>query len=104
MIDDALATIRDIFKNPGMTKPGQLNDVTTLLAGLGVNAVRFLGATAKLGCGLVMKGYYKYARWQGEMHRNLDPLLAEYTDLTDEQTDEFIRAAWEMKMSYRGQR
>ena len=104
MIDDALATIRDIFKNPGMSKPGQLNDVTTLLAGLGVNAVRFLGATAKLGCGLVMKGYYKYARWQGEMHRNLDPLLAEYTDLTDEQTDEFIRAAWEMKMSYRGQR
>ena len=104
MIDDALATLKDIFKNPGMSRPGQLNDVTTLLAGLGVNAARFLGATAKLGCGLVMKGYYKYARWRGEMHRNLDPLLMAHTDLTDEQTDEFIRSAWDLKMSYRGER
>lgn len=104
LIDDALNTFKDIFKNPGMTEPGRLNDVTTLLAGLGVNAVRFLGATAKLGCGLVLKGYYKYARWQVEMHKALDPVLHEYTDLTDEQIAEFLKSAWDMKMTYRGER
>ncbi len=104
LIDEALDTFRDIFKNPGMTKPGRMNDVTTLLAGLGVNAARFLGATAKLGCGLVLKGYYKFGRWQAEMHKSLDPVLHEYTDLTDEQIAEYLRSAWDMKMSYRGQR
>ncbi len=38
------------------------------------------------------------------MHRNLDSLLMAHTDLTDEQADEFIRSAWDMKMSYRGER
>ena len=104
LIDDGLATLRDIFKNPGMTEPGRLNDVTTLMAGLGVNAVRFLGATAKIACGLVLKGFYKFARWKAEMHKALDPLLHEYTDLTDEQIAEFILSAWDMKMSFRGER
>jgi len=104
MIDDAIAGIKDILKNPTMNRPGQLNDVTTLLAGLGVNAVRFLGYTAKLGCGLVIRGYYKYARWQAQMHKTFDPILAANSDLTDEQVVEFIRSAWDMKMSFRGER
>lgn len=104
LIDDGLATLRDIFKNPGMTKPGRLNDVTSLLAGLGVNAVRFMGATAKIGCGLVIKGYYKYSRWLQEMRKTMGPILEANTDLSDEQIAEYLRSAWDMKMSYRGKR
>ncbi len=104
MVDDALSTLSDILKNPGMTKPGRLNDVTSIIAGLGVNAVRFLGATGQLACGLVFRGIYKFAKWRAEMHRNLEPLLTEHTDLSDKQIAEFIRSAWDMKYTYRGER
>ena len=103
-IENILGQMKDILKNPAMTEKGRLNDITTIVAGLGVNAIKFMGLTAKLGGMFILKGVYRFDKWYSNMHKNLSPILQSGSTLTDEQIAEYLRSAWHMPFTYKGQR
>lgn len=99
IINSALGDIEEILKNPGNVRMGQLYDATYLVAQLGANALKLFVATAKLGYGLLKKGYISFDKWKRNMHQSLDDLLHKHTKLDDNQIDEFITSMWDYPMT-----
>jgi SAM-dependent methyltransferase len=95
--------LKDILANPMGEAKGALLDVTSVFGMFGVNAIKVMGATAKIGMDLVKLGYYKFKKWSAAMHENLDGVFHSQTELTDELIDEFIRAMWDTSFKYRGE-
>ena len=103
IISSALGDIKDILSHPLQLPKDRFYDATSLVAALGVNAVKLFTATARLGYGLVLKGFHSYQKWQGQMHNNLDTILKENTKLTDAQIDEFIKSMWDYPTKFKGE-
>ena len=95
--------LKDILANPMGEAKGALLDVTSVFGMFGVNAIKVMGATAKIGMDLVKLGYYKFKKWSAAMHEQLDGVFHSQTELTDELIDEFIRAMWDTSFKYRGE-
>lgn len=95
--------LKDILANPMGEAKGALLDVTSVFGMFGVNAIKVMGATAKIGMDLVKLGYYKFKKWSAAMHESLDGVFHSQTELTDELIDEFIRAMWDTSFKYRGE-
>lgn len=103
LIAEGLQELKDIFANPMGDAKGALLDATSLLGMFGVNAIKIMGASAKIGIGLIQKGYYKLKKWRVAMHDQLDEVLRKNTQLTDELIDDFINAMWDYPFRYRGE-
>ena len=103
LIAEGLQELKDIFANPMGDAKGALLDATSLLGMFGVNAIKIMGASAKIGIGLIKKGYYKLKKWRVAMHDQLDEVLRKNTQLTDELIDDFINAMWDYPFRYRGE-
>ena len=103
IISSAFGEITDILTHPMRLPRDRFYDATSLVAALGVNAIKLFGATAKLGYGLVLKGFHNYKKWASNMHTYLDDLFKQHTKLTDEQMDEFIKSMWDYPFAYKGE-
>lgn len=103
LIAEGLQELKDILANPMGEAKGTLLDVTSLIGMFGANAIKIMGASAKIGIGLIQKGYYKFKKWGAMMHQQLDDVFHNYTQLTDALIDEFINAMWDYPFKFRGE-
>ena len=103
LIAEGLQELKDILANPFGEAKGTLLDATSLIGMFGTNAIKIIGASAKIGIGLIQKGYYKFKKWGAMMHQLLDDVFHNYTQLTDDRIDEFINAMWDYPFEFRGE-
>ena len=99
-IGEALGEIEDFFTDPILPRD-QLNDVTTVVAALGVRAFKLIGSFCKLGYGLILNGIYSYNKWRQQIRSHTESILSN-AGFSEADIDEFIEMVWDAPFKYNG--
>ena len=103
MILDSLNQLSDIVGNPFNARRDTLYDVTTLIAGLGVNAAKVIFHVCRIGYALIAKGFRAYKKWRQQVKTTTTPVLTAL-GFSEADIDEFIDLLWDHPFTFNGER
>ena len=102
LINEGLEEIKNLLSGAGVQK-NRLYSIGGAAAQGGMLTIKLISAGAKVGYGLVLKGFHQFKKWKEAMFNYLGPVFSANSAFSDDYIDKFIDDMWDAPITRDGE-